>query len=215
MTRPGLKRSLMYVFSLAILALGITLNTKTQFGVSPIVSVPFCISQLTGLPLGLTTFVHYLLLILLQKLLLGKDFPPVQYLQILCSLVTSLFIQGWDMLLPVFQPIWLRILVLLAAIFITGLGASLSLAMDIVPNPADGLADAVGRKIRRDVGMGKNLIDLISLAISLALGLLFAGRILGVGIGTVTAMLLTGRVYALVHHRSLRLAKRLKDGERA
>lgn len=29
MTIPGLKRSLMYVFSLAILALGITLNTKT------------------------------------------------------------------------------------------------------------------------------------------------------------------------------------------
>ena len=57
---------------------------------------------------------HYLLLILLQKLLLGKAFPPIQYLQILCSLVTSLFIQGWDLLLPVFEPLWLRILVLFA-----------------------------------------------------------------------------------------------------
>lgn len=215
MTIPGVKRSLMYVFSLAILALGITLNTKTQLGVSPIVSVPFCISQLTKLPLGLTTFVHYLLLILLQKLLLGKAFPPIQYLQILCSLVTSLFIQGWDLLLPVFEPLWLRILVLFAAIFITGLGASLSLAMDIVPNPADGLADVVGKKIRRDVGMGKNLIDLVSVAISLALGLLFARRILGIGLGTAAAVLFTGRVYALVHHRSLELAGRLKQAERA
>ena len=177
--------------------------------------MPYCISQLASLPLGLTTFAHYLLLILLQKLLLGKAFPPIQYLQILCSLVTSLFIQGWDMLLPVFVPMWLRILVLLAAIFITGLGASLSLAMDIVPNPADGLADAVGRKIRRDVGMGKNLIDFVSLAISLALGLLLAHRILGVGLGTVAAMLLTGRVYALVHRRSLALAQRLKGAEQA
>ncbi len=215
MTIPGVKRSLMYVFSLAILALGITLNTKTQLGVSPIVSVPFCISQLTKLPLGLTTFVHYLLLILLQKLLLGKAFPPIQYLQILCSLVTSLFIQGWDLLLPVFEPLWLRILVLFAAIFITGLGASLSLAMDIVPNPADGLADVVGKKIRRDVGMGKNLIDLVSVAISLALGPLFARRILGIGLGTAAAVLFTGRVYALVHHRSLELAGRLKQAERA
>ena len=215
MTIPGVKRSLMYVFSLAILALGITLNTKTQLGVSPIVSVPFCISQLTKLPLGLTTFVHYLLLILLQKLLLGKAFPPIQYLQILCSLVTSLFIQSWDLLLPVFEPLWLRILVLFAAIFITGLGASLSLAMDIVPNPADGLADVVGKKIRRDVGMGKNLIDLVSVAISLALGLLFARRILGIGLGTAAAVLFTGRVYALVHHRSLELAGRLKQAERA
>ena len=215
MTKPGLKRSLMYVFSLAILALGITLNTKTQLGVSPIVSVPYCVSQLTTLPLGLTTFAHYLLLILLQKLLLKKDFPPLQYLQILCSLVTSLFIQGWDLLLPVFQPLWARIPVLLAAIFITGLGASLSLAMDIVPNPADGLADTVGRKIRQNVGMGKNLIDLVSVAISLALGLLLAHKILGIGLGTVAAVLLTGRVYALVHHRSLKLAERLKLQERA
>ncbi len=133
----------------------------------------------------------------------------------MCSLVTSLFIQGWDMLLPLFEPVWARILVLFAAIFITGLGASLSLAMDIVPNPADGLADAVGRRIRRDVGMGKNLIDFVSVAISLALGLLLAHRILGVGLGTVAAVLLTGRVYALVHHRSLDLARQLKQAERA
>ncbi len=215
MPRPGPKRCLMYLFSLAVLALGITLNTKTQLGVSPIVSVPFCISQLLPLPLGLTTFVHYLLLIALQKLLLGKDFPPLQYLQILASLVTSLFIQGWDLLLPLFSPLWARLLVLVVAIVLTGLGASLSLAMDIVPNPADGLAHAVGRKLRRDVGLGKNLIDLVSLAVSLILGLLFAGRILGIGAGTVCAMLLTGRVMGFVHPRSLKLAKSLEDAPKA
>ena len=63
--------------------------------------------------------------------------------------------------------------------------------------------------------MGKNLIDFVSLAISLALGLLLAHRILGVGLGTVAAMLLTGRVYALAHRRSLALAQRLKGAEQA
>ena len=211
MPRPGLKRSLMYVLSLAILALGITLNTKTQLGVSCIVSVPYVVSQLFRLPLGITTFVYYLLLILLQKLLLGREFHPLQYLQIIASLVTSLFIQGWDLLLPVFQPLWLRILALVAGIVITGIGASLSLALDIVPNPADGLAHAVGKKLRRDVGLGKNLIDLVSIVIAGALGLLLRGRILGLGIGTLCAMLLTGRVMSLIHPRSVKLSKKLKE----
>ena len=211
MPRPGIKRSLLYVLSLAILALGITLNTKTQLGVSPIVTVPFSVSQTLGLPLGITTFVYYLLLILLQKLLLGRDFRPLQYLQIAASLLTSLFIQGWDMLLPLPGALWLRLLTLVLAIFLTGLGASLSLAMDIVPNPADGLAHAVGRKLKRDVGLGKNLIDLASLVIALILGLLLAGRVLGIGVGTLCAMLLTGRVMALVHPRSLRLAEALGE----
>ena len=209
MQRPSLKRSLVYVVSLGILALGITLNTKTRLGVSPIVSVPYCVSAILELPLGLTTFIHYLLLIGLQKLLLKRDFPPLQYLQILASLVTSLFIQGWDLLLPVVEPVWARWLTLAAAIFLTGLGASLSLAMDVVPNPADGLAHAVGRRLRRDVGLGKNLIDLISLAIALVLGLCFTRSILGIGPGTVAAMLLTGRVMALVQPRADRLRKSL------
>ena len=186
------------------------MNTKTQLGVSCIVSVPFVVSQIYRLPLGITTFVYYLLLILLQKLLLGKEFRSLQYLQIIASLVTSLFIQGWDMLLPLFQPMWLRILCLFAGIVITGIGASLSLAMDIVPNPADGLAHAVGRKLSRDVGLGKNLIDLASIAIAAALGLLLTGRILGIGVGTLCAMLLTGRVMHFVHPRSLKLAGKLK-----
>ena len=169
MSGLNLKRGLMYVLSLAILALGITLNTKTQLGVSCIVSVPYVVSQIFRLPIGITTFVYYVLLIGLQKLLQGREFQPLQYLQFIASLVTSLFIQGWDMLLPVFQPIWARILVLLLAIVITAIGASLSLALDIVPNPADGLAQAVGKKLKKDVGLGKNLIDLVSIAIAAAI----------------------------------------------
>ena len=211
MTVPSLKRSLVYILSLAILALGITMNTKTQLGVSCIVSVPYVVSQIFRLPLGITTFVYYLLLILLQKLLLGKEFQALQYFQIIASLVTSLFIQGWDLLLPVVQPMWLRITFLLAGIVITGIGASLSLALDIVPNPADGLAHAVGKKLSRDVGLGKNVIDLASIAIAAALGLLLTGRILGIGIGTLCAMLLTGRVMSVVHPRSKKLSEKLND----
>ena len=50
-------RWLVYILGLLILALGITLNTKTGLGVSPIVSVAFVASQLGGWSIGNTTLV--------------------------------------------------------------------------------------------------------------------------------------------------------------
>ena len=50
-------RLFFYVMSLLILALGITLNTKTGLGVSPIISVSYNISELFQLNFGNVTFV--------------------------------------------------------------------------------------------------------------------------------------------------------------
>ena len=49
-----------------ILALGLTLNTKANLGVSPIISVPYSISQITGLNFGDLTFVVYAMFVVVQ-----------------------------------------------------------------------------------------------------------------------------------------------------
>lgn len=43
-----MKRILIYVLSLIILACGITLNTKTKLGVSPVISVAYNIAVILG-----------------------------------------------------------------------------------------------------------------------------------------------------------------------
>ena len=47
--------------------------------------------------------------------------------------------------------------------------------MKLVPNPADGLAQAVGDLLNKGLGFGKNTIDLFSVATTCVIGLLFAG----------------------------------------
>ena len=69
--------------------------------------------------------------------------------------------------------------------------------MKLVANPADALADTVGSLLGRDVGFGKNVIDTISVALSCGIGLVFARKIVGIGVGTVVTMLLTGRLVSL------------------
>lgn len=75
-------RLLIFGVGLVFLSLGIDLNTKTQLGISPINSVPFNVHQLAGIPLWICVYTLYLLFVLMQRLLLRKDFHPVQCFQL-------------------------------------------------------------------------------------------------------------------------------------
>lgn len=161
------KRIGIYLLGLLILGCGIDLNTKTQLGVSPIISVAYNIAYLTHIPIGVMTFIYYVLLVIIQWILLGKKFDYFQFLQIPASLVTSFFIQVFDGVIPVASSFPARIAMLILAIVITGIGASLTVGMKIVPNPADGLASVIGEKCHKGFGFGKNLFDGISIVISL------------------------------------------------
>lgn len=190
-------RFFIYILGIMILAMGITLNTKTALGVSPIISVPYGISVISGIRLGTMTFLFYSLLVVFQWLLLGKDFRPYQLLQVVMSLITSVFIDLFDRMVPAQEDLLLRILTLALAILLTGLGASLTVGMRIVPNPADGLANVLGMKLKKGFGFGKNVFDFSCIILSLIIGGLFAGQILGIGAGTLAAMIFTGRVVAV------------------
>lgn len=195
-----IKRIIVYIAGLIILALGIDLNTKTMLGISPIISVPYNISVISGWLLGAVIFSYYVLLVILQLLIQKKDFPVYQFLQIPCAFVTSAAVQIFDNVIPVPGHIALKIIVLILAIVVTAIGASLVVGMKIVPNPADGLANIIGTKLGHGFGFGKNIIDFISVTVSIIIGLVAKGSIIGIGIGTVITMIMTGRVIALLQN---------------
>lgn len=186
---------IVYVIGLIILGCGIDLNTKAALGVSPVISVAYNIAVILGAPIGPATFLYYLFLLLLQYVLLAGRLPKLQYLQIGASFLTSLAIQLFDFWLPAAGTVPGRIFELAVAIVLTGIGASITLGMRLVPNPADGLAKVIGDKAGRTAGFGKNLVDAVCVAVASLTGLLFRRSLLGIGIGTVIAAVFTGRVY--------------------
>lgn len=193
-------RSALYLFGLVVLALGIVLNTKTNLGVSPIISVPFSIASVLTADLGNVIFLFYAFCIFLEWALDRKGFAVPDLLQIIMSLVTSRFINLFDALLPACPDSYpVRFLVLAAAIILTGIGAALTVMMKIVPNPADALAGVIGRKTGKNLGFGKNLFDLTALAVSITIGLVFSGGLIGIGVGTVLSVIFTGRAIAAVN----------------
>ena len=66
------KRLGLYFLGILILGFGIVLNTKTGLGVAAINSVPFGISEMTNLSLGMATTILYIIFVGVQLLIYQK-----------------------------------------------------------------------------------------------------------------------------------------------
>ncbi len=69
MEKSKICRVIFYLAGLLLLALGITLNTKTGLGVSPIISVAFSVSEILHANFGDITFLWYTVFVLAEILL--------------------------------------------------------------------------------------------------------------------------------------------------
>lgn len=193
-----LYRVLLYLTGLFVLALGIALNANTGLGASPIVSVSYCVSNITGINIGNATLGLYLVFIALQLVLLGRPLQWAALLQLPLSLIFTRFLNLFDSVLPHNpQNPAAALGMLAAAIVLTGIGLSMSVNMRLIPNPGDGIVAAVCRRFGKELGLGKNIIDGSCVLVSFVLGLIFGRLFCGIGIGTVAAMVATGRVVAL------------------
>lgn len=193
-------RIIVYICGLFALALGIVLNTKANLGVSPIISIPYSISIIWSINLGVATAGIYILYVIGQIAVLEKKFSPVQLLQIPLSIVFGILINFLSRFITINSSnLIINLLLLILGILCTGLGASLTLLMNILPNAADGFVQAVSIKTNKKLGLVKNILDASSVVVTVIIGLMFSGRIVGIGLGTVLAVIGIGRAIALVN----------------
>lgn len=199
-----------YLFGLFILALGLTLNTKTGLGVTPIISVPYSVAQVFGLNFGDATLAAYCVFITAQFILKGKPVRWADLLQLPLSMVFTRVLNLLDGVVPA-GPSTLpgRVALLAAAILCTGVGAAMSVDMCLVPNPGDGIVAALAGRTRRSLGFTKNWFDTANVCLTLAFGLATGHPFCGIGLGTILAMVGVGRVMALFNRLCLGPMKRL------
>ena len=224
MKHAALYRWAFYLLGLLVLAAGLTLNTKARLGVSAIISVSSSISEVFGFSFGNTTLGLYSVFIVIEIILhtiRDRNYEKntaealknagrrnrklvllMDILQLPLSIVFTRFLNIFSALIPDFAlgGMAVRVLVLLTAIAFTGIGAAMSLNMRIIPNPGDGIVQAIADCVNKEVGFTKNCVDVVNILISTSIGLIFAGHLAGVGIGTVLAVVGVGRVIAVFNH---------------
>ena len=82
-----LKKALVSLIGFSIMAFGVAFSIKAELGTSPISSVPYVTSQISGLTVGTTTIIMHCLFIFLQIVLLRRDFELFQLSQLLVALI--------------------------------------------------------------------------------------------------------------------------------
>lgn len=78
----------------------------------------------------------------------------------------------------------------------TGVGAAMTVDMQLVPNPGDGIVNSLAQRFGKELGFCKNCFDLGCVTASLVIGLVFGNALLGIGLGTVLSMIGVGRSIA-------------------
>jgi uncharacterized membrane protein YczE len=211
MEKIVMKKFVFYMIGMIVLAFGISLNARTSLGVSPIVSTAYCVSSMTGYNFGNMTFLLYTIFVLAEVIIhlaqKQKKQAVIDCIQVIVSLIFTRFLNVFELLIPNLGSeemqrtfagsIAGRMIFLVVAIICTGVGAALSLNMRIVPNPGDGIVQTIADATHKDNGFIKNCVDITCVIITCAVGLFFSGKIIGIGIGTLMAMVGVGRVIAV------------------
>ena len=216
MKKTVINRSVIYVLGLLILAMGLTLNTKAELGVSPIISVSYCVSDITQRNFGNMTLILYCSFVVVEIILhsvkyRGKQLKTIlvkDILQVPLSLIFTRFLNIFSSVLPKADVMtdsvavqWvIRCVMLVLAFTLTGIGAAMSLNMRLVPNPGDGIVQAISDCIHKSVGFTKNCFDIFNVIVAISIGLIWTGHLHGVGVGTIVTVIGIGRVISIFNH---------------
>lgn len=193
-------RFLIYAIGALFLAFGVVLNTRCSMGVSTVNCIPFVFSEATGITLGQGCMLLYIIDVIIQIIVFRQVTLRIA-LQIPFSFVMGMLVDMFDYcissgILWFFQgpDVLMGSVMLILGILFTGVGVSMVMSMNFVPNPPDGFTQALCKITGLPFGRGKWLNDGLRLIIAVALALIMLGHIIGVGIGTVLCVFTIGNI---------------------
>ena len=208
--KPLSKRLTLYFTGLFIMALGVAISVKSDLGVTPISSVPYTATVVTGMDLGIATIIFSVVMVLLQIVILRKDYRKMDLLQLPIGIVFGLFLTFMDGLaqyVPDPSNFVVCFLLMLVSTVFVAFGVTLYVSAGLIPLAPEGFMIAVSRVTGKRFSSVKIVSDVTMVSISLITCLIFIHGLGSVGIGTVVAAILVGNE---VRFFSRKLGDRLK-----
>lgn len=194
--REWCKRYLFFLAGLLINSFGVSFITKAALGTSPISSVPYTLSLGFSPTLGMFTLYMSIVLILIQMILLRKDFPRQYLLQIPVSFLFSWFIDMTMELLGFLSPAAYpaKVICLLLGCAILGFGVFMEMAAGVVMLPGECFVNAISRTFHTDFGRTKVAFDTSITVAAAIIGIVLYRELAGVREGTIVAAVLVGMI---------------------
>ena len=200
MTKPVLRRYLLFLVAIFVNAFGIAFITKALLGTSPITSVTYVLSMCSPLTMGQWTILLNLLFVLLELFLMTrrdlKEDLTMFLLQIPISLCFGTFIDCSMNLLTALNPVHYlsQLVILLIGCFILAAGITLEVKANIAMMSGEYFVRVLSKRLHKEFGFVKLGFDVSLVCIACLLSLIFMSGIYGVREGTVIAALVVGPI---------------------
>ena len=193
-----MNRYIKYILGLATMALGVVLMKKATLGITPITSLPLALNEvLPVLSLGNWTILFHILCIVAIIVITRK----VALKTLLMFPVGICFGYFIDFLLWLWQfetdLLWLRIILLIIGIPVSGLGVALINDADLMLPSPDGLIRTISSVYHKRYPIVKIIGDCTWVTCAVIIELSVLHRLQAVHVGTIASALLVGRTIKL------------------
>lgn len=209
-SRNLLLRICLLVAGLFVLAFGIALSTKSNLGVSPSASVAYVLSIAFPLSMGTFTTLLNLLYLLIQLLLLRREFQLSRLLQLAVVFVFGYFTDFTLRLVSPFsiENYVLQVLLSVLACAIMGFGVFLEIRANVIVMASEGALSVIAAKTHKEFGTIKIINDWTLIFATVCISLIAFHEITGVREGTILAAILVG-LFTQIYNRHIHCFDRL------
>ena len=206
-------RVLMLLTGIFVIAFGVALSIRSNLGTTPISSVPYVYNIVfPAVTVGTFTILLNLLFVVLQIVLLRKNFKPYLLLQVPVVFIFGWFIDFSLYLLGGAVPgnYLVQWVFCIVSCVIIAFGVFLQVKANVVMLPGDGLVIALADTLRKEFGLTKILFDSFLVLVSLITVLIIREGFHGVREGTVASALLVGFIVQF-YQKHIRFVDKLTD----
>lgn len=194
-----IKRYIFLLAGLFVNGLGVSFITKAGLGTSPITSIPYTLSLGFTPTVGMFTLVFNIFLVILQVILLRRNFQLQNLLQLPIIALFSFFIDLTMSLLGFMQPetYAMKVVSLIVGCLILGFGVFMEMAANVAMLPGEATVRAVSDVFSTDFGKTKIAFDSSMTIIAAILSFIMFKHLDGVREGTIVAAILVGFIARL------------------
>lgn len=194
-----IKRYIFLLVGLFVNGLGVSFITKAGLGTSPITSIPYTLSLGFTPTVGMFTLVFNIFLVILQVILLRRNFQLQNLLQLPIIALFSFFIDLTMSLLGFMQPetYAMKVVSLIVGCLILGFGVFMEMVANIAMLPGEATVRAVSDVFSTDFGKTKIAFDSSMTVIAAILSFIMFRHLDGVREGTIVAAILVGFIARL------------------
>lgn len=188
---------LLYLLGLLLMTIGISISIKSNFGVSPVSSIPYTITMVFGLEMGKATILFHVMLVMLQLVLLRREFELLQLWQVVVGVVFGYFttFSNWMMsFLPTPHTMPVRLLLIIVSMCFIAWGIFLYVPTNLVPLAGEGIIKVVSDLLHVSFPHAKMSFDAGMVVFSLIACLSVLHELGSVGLGTVVAAFGVGAI---------------------